>query len=309
MEPNNNNPQSGNQNLDKLEQDLEKLTKEAGATTQPTPDVSTQPVQPLTTQPTEVSPAPVVENIVTSQPIETPPAPPNVPVESGKKGSSLMTIAMTLLIIAVLVAVGYVAYTKFMVPNPTPTTVPVVTEKRSPEITPQASDSAVPDLTNWRQITNKYWSFKAPVNLYYILCIPAEDSIMFDSSITSDQKIECDFDGVKLISISRLTSIYSIPINPSVIPTTDPNSPVGDASNLYTLVSDKKNVLIDGKTATYQKEIQHGGQGEGTYLKAYVVNGTITYIFSLSDISQKQTFDQLLSTFKFIDSTSSATPQ
>jgi len=173
----------------------------------------------------------------------------------------------------------------------------------NPKITlvPESSALPTPDPTaNWRQITNKYWSFKSPSNLHYILCEPEEGLILLDSTmIKSDQKVECAFDTVYLISISRETSVYPIPTNTDVIPTTDPKSPVGDASNLYTLVSDKKNIQIDGRTAIYQKEVQHGGQGGGTYIRAFVVDGAVTYIFTLSDVSQQKIFDQILSTFSF----------
>lgn len=151
----------------------------------------------------------------------------------------------------------------------------------------------------WREVISKYWSLKTPAGLHYILCEPDEGSFLLDPTLTADQKIECNFDGVRLISVGRSTSTYAIPTNPSVIPTADPNSPVGEASNLYTLVSETKNIVIGGKNAIYQKEDQHGGQGSGVYYKAYVVDGSITYVFSLSDVSKKDLFDQILSTFRF----------
>lgn len=164
----------------------------------------------------------------------------------------------------------------------------------------QVTPSATPDVTaNWRQITSKYWSLKAPTDLHYILCEPVEDSIMFDPSIKSDQKIECNFDGIRLISISRTTSPYSIPTNPPTIPTPEPNSPAGNLSVVYVDVLNKGNISIDGKTAIYQTEIQHGGQGEGTYIRAYVIDGSTTYVFTLSNVSQKDLLDQILSTFQF----------
>ena len=161
MDPNNSQPTGENQNLNKLEEDLDRLTKEAAATAQPAPETPVQPPAAETTAPTEsqqspqpqpleVSSAPV-ESIIPppAQLIETPPAPPNVPVQDGKKGISLMTIAMTLLIIAVFVAVGYIAYTKFIVPAPSPiqTMAPVQTvlptEMPVVTMTPQASDSGI----------------------------------------------------------------------------------------------------------------------------------------------------------------------
>lgn len=326
MNPDNNNQQADNQNLQKLEQDLEKLTKEAASTVQSEmqnqtevssvqpqvqPEIPTQPVQ---TQEESIGKTQIQQEIQTqpTQPATIPQTPPNLPVESNanQKSFSLITVAILLLVAAIIIVVGYVVFTKFTtlqtereVSTPTPVATPTL------EPTPQASDSAILDLTSWRQIINKYWSFKMPANLRYILCSPEGNHVMIDSSITSDQEAECNFDTINLISISRLTSVYPIPTNPSVIPTTDPNSSVGNASKMYTLVSDKKNILIDGKTAIYQKEVQYGGQGEGTYIRVYVVDGPVTYTFSLKDISQKDIFDQILSTFKFISATPSATPQ
>jgi hypothetical protein len=111
MNGDNNNPQSGGQNLQKLEEDLRKITNEAASTTQSAPVVSTQPVQ---EQPTSVSPPQIM---TPAQPIEVPPAPTSIPVDGGKKGISVMVIAIVLLIVAMVVAVGYVAYTKFMTPK------------------------------------------------------------------------------------------------------------------------------------------------------------------------------------------------
>lgn len=172
MDPNNSQPTGENQNLNKLEEDLDRLTKEAAATTQPVPEtpIQTPQEQPVPPQPMEI-PSPPAEPVnVPTQPIETPPAPPNVPVESGKKGMSLMTVAMTLLIIAVVVAVGYVAYTKFIAPTLSPTVVPIQTslptEIPMPIITPQSSPSATPDLTaNWKTYSNTKdgFSFKYPM--------------------------------------------------------------------------------------------------------------------------------------------------
>ena len=142
MNGDNNNPQSGGQNLQKLEEDLRKITNEAASTTQSAPVVSTQPVQ---EQPTSVSPPQIM---TPAQPIEVPPAPTSIPVDGGKKGISVMVIAIVLLIVAMVAAVGYVAYTKFIIPT-TPSVQTIVptelpTEIPVPEITPEASGSALP---------------------------------------------------------------------------------------------------------------------------------------------------------------------
>lgn len=281
MDPNNNNPQSGNQNLDKLEQDLEKLTKEAGATAQATPEVPPQPVQPLT-QPIEVPPAPVVEPTVPSQPIETPPAPPNVPVEGGKKGSSLMATAMTLLIIAVLVAVGYVAYTKFIATTPMPTTVPVETALPTeiPEVTPQASTSAIPDLTsNWKTYQNSEFTFKYP--------------------------LDWQIDGKKISSTDSAILLWSF----------------GSSDPMYNecMKLDDTKIIGNLRIKTFSRIVtaEACSGGDTTTMEKWIVKTTgegfapgIQYIYkSTQKVEAEKFFNQILSTFQFLSSTPSATPQ
>jgi hypothetical protein len=140
MNDTNNNSQTG-------QQDLQKIANEGASTAQPAASVAQPPVQEM--------PDIVPEQITPEQPVspvqpEIPTASPNVPVESSKKGSPVMAVAVVLLIVAIIVAVGYVAYTKFVVPRmvPAATATPVQavtpTEVPVPEMTPQASDSGVP---------------------------------------------------------------------------------------------------------------------------------------------------------------------
>lgn len=135
MNSDNNNPQTVDPSIQKLQDDLQKITNEAASTIQSQPGSPTESIP----QPT----SPVLPQ-VSSQPIETPPPTPNVPVDNGKKGFSLMTVAMILLIVAVVVAVGYVAYAKFMTPAAPIVQTPVQT--MIPMITPQATDSGVPTM-------------------------------------------------------------------------------------------------------------------------------------------------------------------
>ena len=142
MNPTDNNPQTGSQNLEKLEGDLQKLTTEVASTAKPTVEVNVEPVQNQTVPP----PPPEVP----IQPIETPMAPPDIPVDSGKKGFSVMTVAMILLVVALLVAVGYVVYAKFIAPPPVvQTTVPTYlpTDTPLPLVTPEATSLVVPTQT------------------------------------------------------------------------------------------------------------------------------------------------------------------
>lgn len=128
MNNDNNNPQTPDPNMQKLENDLQKIASEGATINQP---IQEQKV--------------VVQEPV-SQPRNVPPPPPNVPVDTGKKSFSMMTVAMIFLIVAIVVAIGYVGYVKFIAP-PVPTPSPI--ETQSPTIEPlpidtsPASDSAV----------------------------------------------------------------------------------------------------------------------------------------------------------------------
>lgn len=110
----------------------------------------TPPTTPVVNIPSEpVAPPPMVE---TTQ--ETPPPPsvtPTVPPIEGKPagGSSMvMKVAIWLMVIALVVVLGYVAYVQFLAPAPAPvateTVAPLVTESPTPIATESASPSASP---------------------------------------------------------------------------------------------------------------------------------------------------------------------
>jgi hypothetical protein len=163
MDANNSQPTGGNSNLNKIEEDLQKLTKEAASTAPVAAEVPAQtsqeipavePLTPVSPQPAPVSVEPV--NVSTT-PGETPPPPPNVPVEGDKKGMPLMTIAMGILILALVVVIGYVVYVKVTTPaapaavqtvdTPQPTDVPVTDVTPAPDAAATPADAVVPTDT------------------------------------------------------------------------------------------------------------------------------------------------------------------
>lgn len=145
MNDNNNNPQTEDEKLNKLEEDLKKITTEASSTVQPVPPTVPEPI--LQAQPSSSTVNPIISPV---QPAINIPPTPNIPVENKKKGISMMTIAIVLLIIAVVVAVGYMVYSKLVtpvvVPTPTAASIQTVmpTEVPTPLVTPQSSSSASP---------------------------------------------------------------------------------------------------------------------------------------------------------------------
>lgn len=122
MNPDNNNPQGENPNLQKLEEDLQKLSQTA------------QPTAPTT------SPVPTVPTV--EEPIITPTTPPPPLVhEVPKPGSSLSKIAMLLIVIAVLAIAAYFVGTKFLGQRSVAIPTPVVT----------STPTSTPDVTaNWK---------------------------------------------------------------------------------------------------------------------------------------------------------------
>ncbi|MBI5448955.1 hypothetical protein HY948_01410 [Candidatus Gottesmanbacteria bacterium] len=154
----------------------------------------------------------------------------------------------------------------------------------SPILTP----ATVADPTaRWRTISRKNWQFKIPANWGYLEC--NDDAIYTNPGIIDATK-ECNFGPSGTFWASK-SGPYKIP-NDTLIPTD---------TEIYTVVSNTKSILIDGKHAILQEENHVGGQGAGKYLFAYIQKNQSTYIFGYTDIDNPIIFDQILSTFKFLD--------
>ena len=119
MDPNNSQSQGDNTNLAKLEDDLKKLSQEAGQTSTPSPS-STAIHETLPVAATNPPAQPAVPTDTPQQTIP-PIVPPTAPT---KKKSSLMVVAVVLVAIALLAVVAYVVGAQFFSQNsassPTP---------------------------------------------------------------------------------------------------------------------------------------------------------------------------------------------
>jgi hypothetical protein len=159
MDPNN-QQQPVNDNLNKLEDDLKKLTEQAASTVNPmvTQEVVNPPTQPFMPHTENVDTFPSLAPIpeVTSQPTVVTPSATDIPTPlmppEPKKGMSLVNIALIVTVFLLLLAVGYIVYVKFsssmtISPSPTPVSEEVM-ESPIPEVVvptevPVAADPAV----------------------------------------------------------------------------------------------------------------------------------------------------------------------
>lgn len=165
--------------------------------------------------------------------------------------------------------------------------------------TPIVYQSPTPSTTtdptvNWKKINAKYWTFKVPETWFYIKCLGGT-SIILGPNLSKefrDVNIECNFGIRDFLSVDRITDKFSIPV------TTSP-----DQNGIYTVVSDKKDILIDGQRAIEQTEKVYGNQMEGTHLVVYIQGNGFTDVLTFWNINtnaKKDTIDQILSTFKFL---------
>ncbi len=215
------------------------------------------------------------------------PAVPPTPTVSPQK--SILSLLLTILLLLALAATGVLAYQNWQLqqqiaalqaqPAPTPTLTP------TPTVDPTA---------NWKVITRKNWSFRVPNIWSYLEC---NDELLFvGPSISKDQTSECGFDlSPGIIEVVRATgdSDRSIPTNTDL------------AFDPY--VSEKSEPILDGRKAIKQQETIKDGQGAGTRIYVYVNQPDYMDIIILHDTTQKEVFDQILSTFKFIDNNNEGT--
>ncbi len=142
---------------------------------------------------------------------------------------------------------------------------------------------------NWKIINRKNWQFKVPSNWNYWEC--SSDLVFIGSSIPKDQTSECAFDGSP--GIVQVYRIYK---------SKNPEFKIYDESSTDPIVTDRSSLTIDGKPAIIQLEKIVDGQGVGTRWIVYVQHSSeFTDIITLHETIQKTTFDQILSTFKFLE--------
>lgn len=145
------------------------------------------------------------------------------------------------------------------------------------------------ETQNWRNVQHTSWSYKLPEELHFITCENGiNDLIGQKPDIEKDSEEECNFDLVPLISFVKYGSGSAFEIPSNTVP--------GKAGEFYTYISNKNEITIDGLSGFIQQEQVVGGQGEGTYLSAYLLQSGSIYRFQLNDLSQEKVFKQILST-------------
>ncbi len=221
----------------------------------------------------------------------TPPTPTNVPIEH--KPSSLPIIILSILLLISFSTIAYL-YTQIQSLKNDSTNKDVITQIIvSPTPNQTATTTTVDTTINWKQINGKNWTFKVPKEWYFINCSSGNDIILGPnlSKEFRDVDIECNFGISDLLSVSRTTDEF-------VLPTT--TSP--DQNGFYTVVSNKKTIMVNNQNAIEQTEEIHGSPMEGTHTSIYIQgkNYTDTLTFWNTNINtNRELISQILSTFKF----------
>ncbi|MFZ2202779.1 MAG: hypothetical protein WAV56_05315 [Microgenomates group bacterium] len=211
----------------------------------------------------------------------TPPLPPQPAVVPPPVKKSPLLVLVGSLLAILLAASGLLAYQNMRLQQQ------IATLQAQPTPTPLLTPTPTIDPTaNWKVITRKNWSFRVPNIWSYLEC---NDELLFvGPSISKDQTGECAFDfSPGIIEVVRATgdSDRSIPTNTDL------------AFDPY--VSEKSEPILDGRKAIKQQETIKDGQGAGTRIYVYVNQPDYMDIIILHDTTQKEVFDQILSTFKF----------
>ncbi len=208
------------------------------------------------------------------------PPQPQEPIQSAtptptQPAKSIPKLVFLLLILLLLSIVAYTAYSygKNYSTKISPSPQPLLA---SPIVV------STPDPTaGWKIISRKNWSFKVPANWNYLEC--GDDLIFAGPNINKDKTIQCAFDSSPgLIQISKADDMVIIDVNEGSIE-----------------VPEKETKIISGKEALVRREITKDGQGAGDRYVAYIP-ANFTSI-TLHDAKEKEIFDQILSTFKFLD--------
>jgi hypothetical protein len=277
MDPSNQNPQGDNSEVKKLEQDLQNLTQQAAATTQqPMPEE--QPVQSFPQVP-EVPPAISATPTTPVAPIETNAFVP----ENPKKSSPLLIIAIILAVVALLAVVAYFFGAKYFAPQLTSTPTPVAVLTPSPTIDPTA---------NWKAYTNTTlgFSFKYPETWIESGPLSKEDTTII--YVTSDEKIGTGSEPLQYYL--WVTNVNKLPdsqfskeiINNATFYKSDSAVPSRFGALAFFITKDEKQYI-------------------GIFLTPY--DGVISAKFPSQD-KYVSIFDQILSTFKFIEATPTVSP-
>ena len=271
----------------------------------PTPPAqpSASPIQVPTSQPQSLTQEPVSQPISSTlspqtETVQTQPLPESVTPPQPKKSGFLKTffIVIALILFGILIgviAVRYIPLSKpVVIPTPTPTIV----------VAPSSSPSAtLGDTTNWQTYTNSSYeySFKYPQNW----------DVKESSLAGGESAVEVDTkEKIALIESRKIDTEGSVFPFSIMVRTSKPNY----LSDDFELVT-KEEKLLTGKMATfYSRKIltttMYGTKGE--LLTTIIVPQGQKYlqIIQSRPSDTPGMFEQILSTLKFYDKTTTPTP-
>jgi hypothetical protein len=330
MDPNNQNPQGDSGALNKLEQDLQNLTAQVASTAQTSPLVE-QPVQPTSPVPDVV---PSIPTPIIPPPVMPTPVPITEPIETGtpiqetpKKGSPLMVVAIILAVVAVLAVVAYVFGTKLLAPKTTQVAC-TMEAKICPDgssvgrVAPNCEFAVCPSPTattdptvSWKIFIHKSgYSIKYPDTIKIIpMKMAAPDNtpdeeypdIMISSNTGFDKphlrilRLVKDFSDTKLSLIEIAQKYYQANLDMTAVPATSIQEPtqgtfLGVPSVSYIVKNKAFKSIVD----------EYLGYS-GNYHVIWLEKDDYKYmIYWTEDLLM----DQILSTFKFIEATTSGSP-
>ena len=288
MDPSNQYPQVDNAAVNKLEQDLKDLSQQT-----PTSLQTPVPVEQSAPPPPEIPETPPMmpeAPTLTATPVET-----SIPVvEKPKKSSPILIIAIILALVAVLAVVAYVFGAKLLIQSPKQIACTLEAKicpdgssvgRTGPNCEFAACPTPTPDLTaNWKIFIHPIYKyqFKYPSQWSAMISQNAKANTIFGLNATSQSGVG----GVEVREIS-----------------TDPQ-------DFHTLtqskVSESVPVTINGISGYKMK---YSNVLNGTDFVFRNSDGLIYNIYINSENPEDLIiFDQILSTFKFIEATPAATP-
>jgi hypothetical protein len=242
----------------------------------PTQSTTTPPATPNISDPGSVTSG--TTSVETTPPNSPPPDAP----KSGVNKKLLMIVGAVVLLL--LLAGG--GYYFWMNKQTASTTSPTSSEESTTQ-TSSPEQIKSDEMGDWRTITSTLWSIKVPANWNYLEC---NSRLIF-----ADPYIEKDnTDGECILDSSPGIFQAYIPDDERNFVIREDNDPNDNYS-----VSEVEELKVGGYDAIIRREIETGVPGADD--KYYVYIPSKLAILTLHKADQKETFDQILSTFEFVD--------
>lgn len=250
--------------------------------------VQMPPVEAIPQQPVEpVNPAPVVDQPPTAPipPVNTPP--PEMPTQ---KSSPIFAIALTVLLVAIIGLAGYFLYTKYLGGTGNKEAVNTVVTPAPVVATPTPDPTA-----DWKTYKNNYWgiSFKYPDSIFK----PC-------SNYPINEKSGIQFWGPNFSCPDGHDAPYKIAfVGWDLGKYIEPKEPTSI-----------ENIVVGGRNA--QKKIYDYTAADGPL---FDLKRSVSVVFTLNNgvieieqlgvnTDEQKAFDQILSTFKFVEASPSSSP-